>query len=985
MRPLFSKRQPDPEMPDRITGDVSNFMSCLCVLRHIVSCSVQGLWLVGILSTSVCASMGDDAIPAAPRRIWDQVGSLSGTRVTHETVVQDNESVERFRLLNSGSPEEIQIRATTAPSMLHYDYEASLKIHSTVPGIRLGLLIVLPHQPDPRTGKPLETILKGDVLRSSDEWQTLRVSATQKAVEAQLRRIRADLNRPIIRMQEAIIVGLVLAMEATPGEAFFDIGSDQSGPVISPSENLIQLVSSESKEAPSTVRQRNFVPIDVELSGLMLDERPAILRLAPDHGEHVETLRQLGLNAVWVPDYTATARARELYESGLAVLATPPHPEFEPGDFSRLLRALPPLDKQCPNVSAWYQGTRIVPEEQPRLLAVSREVRSADRAFQRLQMADVTGAEGAVAREIDLVGIGRHVVGRDITFGSLRNLLIRRQQNAGQLSVPWTWIQTEPSSTQRAWRQNLGFRTPVVEPEQIQQGVYAALSAGYKGVGFWKTHALRIDNPGDRETIIAIELACMEIELLEPFLARGRMEGHLALQTTQPSGRGGAKDSRSRLNSTLGGRTVGVTVAGADGPATHDAAVISGKGSTLILATAWDDVSQFVPGSMFEQEVNLVVASSETASAWQISTTNVEGLPREVTAGGLSLKIKDFDQSAALIVLSNPASVIPELEQTIYSMAPRAAARLTELASLKYVRVLETIELLREEHSLPPGAEALVSQSKRMLELAEIELNNKDFHVTSLRARAAMRFLRQAQQACWNDAIRNLTSPSASPHTISFSTLPDHWKLMNYLDQEKDRLSDNLLSSGDFENLRSTSQAGWSLSVPPKSPYSATADIIHDPRTGKILRLIAWQSNESSGRTLRDDAMPLLLTSPEIPAAPGDVMIVSGRVRKGRTTSPESKRPLILFDSELGPENSIRTELDSEWTRFEMIRPIGTSTKFSVSLGLTGQANVEEVHVDDLTIRRLPAAKPTGSVRFTGNIKRAPDDQSEIPGDDDFR
>jgi hypothetical protein len=86
------------------------------------------------------------------------------------------------------------------------------------------------------------------------------------------------------------------------------------------------------------------------------------MRMAPDHAEHIETLKQIGLNSVWVPDSNDQDRAKSLYEAGIAVMATPPHPEFEPGDYTRLLQSLPPLDQQYPHVSAWLTGTRVSPD-----------------------------------------------------------------------------------------------------------------------------------------------------------------------------------------------------------------------------------------------------------------------------------------------------------------------------------------------------------------------------------------------------------------------------------------------------------------------------------------------------------------------------------------------------------------------------------------------------------------------------------------------
>jgi hypothetical protein len=99
-------------------------------------------------------------------------------------------------------------------------------------------------------------------------------------------------------------------------------------------------------ESSSSQDDSRFIPVDVELGGLMLDHKAVVLRMAPDHAEHIETLKQIGLNSVWVPDSNDQDRAKSLYEAGIAVVATPPHPEFEPGDYTRIVQSLTPLDQQ---------------------------------------------------------------------------------------------------------------------------------------------------------------------------------------------------------------------------------------------------------------------------------------------------------------------------------------------------------------------------------------------------------------------------------------------------------------------------------------------------------------------------------------------------------------------------------------------------------------------------------------------------------------
>ena len=902
-----------------------------------------------------------------PDVAWFCTSEPRQTVVLREILNSETQKVTRFCLRSQGTPESIRLTSRREPSRLHYDFAASVQLESTVIGATLALEIVLPDQTDPRTGRPLKMYLPGDSVRRAEQEQMLRVSVTKKGMEALLRQTRAELNRSDIRLRVALITGLAILTESSPGETWLDIGDSSWGPVISPPESLLAALPNENSSQLPGEGSGDFVPLDVELGAIMVNRQPGILRLMPDHQESIETLRELGVNSVWVSDHRDTERSQQLAREGFAVVATPPHPEFSEGDFSTVLQSLPPLDQYCPHVSAWYEGTRVAPADLPHLLAWSREVRSADRVYQRLQMVDVTGAESATAREIDLVGMGRHVVGREESFGVLRNLLLHRQKTAGQLSFPWTWIQVEPSAAQQSWRN--GTTAPFVEPEQIQHQVYAALSAGYRGIGFWKTRQLQPDDPADREILLAMEIADMEVSLLEPFLARGRREGYLALQKTQVDAIPALKNKSKSAPMSLNGTPSGVTVTGLDAPTGHDAVVISGNGSTLILALAWDNVSQYVPAPMYEREVSMIVAATETASAWQISTTGIRSLPREVTAGGLAIRIRDFDRSAALIVTSD-TGIIRSLEQKIHGMAGRAVEKSIELASLKHKRVMGTIETLRQEHAVPAGTEKILAAVQQALDRAEFEKKTGDFQEASLLAADAMRNLRLLQHLCWKDAIAELTSATASPHTISFSTLPEHWRLMRYVRQHEGQLIDNLLPSGSFDHQKNILLEGWTREIADKSVFSATADIIPSGDSGKVLRLAAWYSEPGMKSGTRDDLTPIAVTSPAVPVSAGDIMFVRGRVRRGLAVAAGSRRSLLLFDSELGAESGLKIELTTEWAPFEMIRPVTRNGEFRFSASLIGQA---EVHLDDLEIRKLPAELSNGGipVRMTGRKKPA--------------
>ena len=901
---------------------------------------------------------------------WISPKSSSVTQVTRVEIPENGSTAHRYRIRNAGVHEALIFKLPRTASRLHNDFEASINIVASAAGARPGLILLLPQQIDPRTGLPLQTIIRGDTLRDVDVAKTLFVKATKQAIDAQLRNLRAELHQPDINAQGAIVIGLSVVFDAIPGEHFIEFGDVEYGPVISPDDDTIALVANAFGTQKSIMSaSRNYVPLDISLDSIQLNHESIILRMAPDHGESIEMLHQLGVNTVWRQDFGATERAHELYESGFAVLATPPHPEFEPGDFSILLQALPPLDQLCPNVSGWYLGTRISREDLTQLLAWSREVRSGDRKFQRPQLADLTEAEGAAAREIDLIGIGRHVIGRSDSFGELRNLLFRRRRSGGQLTFPWTWIQIEPSSSQQSWRDAMKLEQTYVEPEQIQHQVYAAISAGCKGIGFWKTAALQTDNPRDQETAIAIELACLEIELLEPFLARGRLDGHLSLQlasakTGEPEPGFGRKRP-SGLQSALWSGNISASAGTSEAPSGSDAAVFTADRAMLILPIIWDEWSQIVPGPMYERSIELTVAATETASAYQISTTGIHYIPSEVRAGGLHVRINDFDRCAAIVV-SSDQDLFRKLEARVHDMAERVATQSTKLANLKYVRVLQVVEALREEHSVPRGADALLSSAKQALDRAEHELSGRDFDEAAIRSNDCLRMLRQVQQACWNDAIAELCAPAQSPHALSFTTLPQHWRLMHYVTQQSNRISENLLPSGDFENVRLFSEDGWQRDAAPDSPFSSTADLVNEPSTNNtVLQLKAWQSR--TGPT--PELTPLSLSTPAISVESGDVMLVRGRVRKGRSAFGTSARPALIFDSELGPESGLRLKLTQDWQTFELIRPISAASEFRVSFALTGQADIQ---LDDLEIQKLPPITTRSALQLTG-------DETELP------
>ena len=179
----------------------------------------------------------------------------------------------------------------------------------------------------------------------------------------------------------------------------------------------------------------------------------------------------------------------------------------------------------------FYLGTRVTRKQMGYLSGCAREIRSADRILRRPLIADVATGEDIASREIDLVGIGLPAIGRTLSFGEARNRILQRQRTSSQLTLPWTWLHTESSGAMRGWRSRLGYSQQYIEPEQITMQMIAAVSGGCRGVGFWKTQPLVAGDNSKSEAALSIELACLYLDILEPYLVNGRIERHLTVTT----------------------------------------------------------------------------------------------------------------------------------------------------------------------------------------------------------------------------------------------------------------------------------------------------------------------------------------------------------------------------------------------------------------------------------------------------------------------
>ena len=186
----------------------------------------------------------------------------------------------------------------------------------------------------------------------------------------------------------------------------------------------------------------------------------------------------------------------------------------------------------------------------------------------------------------------------------------------------------------------------------------------------------------------------------------------------------------------------------------------------------------------------------------------------------------------------------------------------------------------------------------------------------------------------------------ASPHTICFSTLPDHWEMMHRMETETP--SANLIPSGDFNSLRLLSDGSWKKISPQDGQVFATADIVTESlRTNQVLQLTAWRRDQEVSP---DAGKPLILVrSPEISATAGDLLEISVRARLGHGVRAEVETPFLIFDSDLGPEFAVSPRLDSGWRTYRLFRQVSQDGPLRIWIALNG---VADIYVDDVSVVR---------------------------------
>ncbi|MEX0716189.1 MAG: hypothetical protein WD066_06375 [Planctomycetaceae bacterium] len=856
--------------------------------------------------------------------------------------------------------EILQLVASVPNARVIDELKLELWVRSNRPGAELSLRAVFPRHRDPETGALLATHIEGSSYTTPGKWQKLECRTADKTLAERLRVMRAELRHLDIDPSGMYVDQVRLTMPAAGGSVEISIDELRMGPLVGARDEGAVRPAAENEP-------QNVAPLDHRLDRLSVRGRPFFPRFAPYHADDLDTWQRTGCNLAWVPDYEDHELLAKFQARGLWGMATPPRVRSATGEVLDDANAnLVPFSSRTYPILLWYGGTRVSPDERKSLEAWQSQIHSADKNFRRPMMVDVTDDEREFSRQVSLLGVSRHALHTNMSPLEYRDWLLYKRRLARPGTFVWTWIQTEPAPANRNWRKE-SRRTPVVvEPEQLRLQLYAALSAGCRGVGYWMTTPLESDEPGAEERRWALAQLNLELELIEPWLATGALATHvpfrIAGKPQAPIGQrrldfqGAAGDQRQRqamIEERLDREQRQELVR-----RELQAAIIRSDYGILLLPVWYENGAQFCPGRMTDNNATIVVPGvDESASAWEVTTTGIRSLERTRVTGGIEIKLPKFDQTAA-IVLSSDQNLIARLRAKAEELAPASAEASIALSRAKLERVREVDSELRSLNVVQPDAQLLLDRAAELIVWADAAHRRRDHAGARQLAADAMQLLRILQRAHWNNAVRGFAFPTASSHAVCFQTLPDHWRLVAEFGRTPLAGDTNLLRSGDFEDIDTMIVEGWKHTQHQSAGVRATAELHPASHTGKYaLRLIAVPEPETEPPGIVRDP-PVEVATPPMPVVAGQILFVTGWIRVP-TTIQRNPDGVVLTDSIAGPVGALRWTAAPEWQRFELLREVRESGDFQMKIALHG---LGEVQIDELkVIPHDPHAAPAAA------------------------
>jgi hypothetical protein len=930
-------------------------------------------------------------------------------KATADTAFRENKHVTTDQFAHDGLRSEMIQLTAEQGSFIYYQYTigrallndelaASVWVKANRPGVQLAARLVLPHERNPNNlDDHLTVTIRGDRLKAAGHWERLELRRPCDLIKQQQGVMQATLKRPV-NIQDAYIDQLLLNVYTGPGLTEVWIDDLEVGPVIDPTAPLQSAGQRPGPPGPrvatpaSRTKTGRAVAVEHNQGQLFVGSKRFFVRGIRHSDTPLKTLRDAGFNTIWV-DYAASPELlQEAVDLGFwLVPALPVSVEdkrmVSADVLSKDIRRFLTGDA----VLFWDQGGALTFEQVATVSQATQMIKTADPG--RPVGGDVWDGLLPYSRTLDLVGAHRWPLMTTLELPKYRDWLNQRRLLANPGTYMWTWVQTHLPDWYLAQvygrSDAAGIGEPIgPQPEQIRLLTYTALAAGCRGLGFWSDRFLADSHQG-RDRLHALALINQELEMLEPLLT------------------------------TVDDPPVWIDTSVAD----IKAAVLRSPRGVLVLPIWMGKGAQMVPGQAAVSQLSMVVPQvPQGTQAWEVTPGHVHGhlKPRRVP-GGWKITIPEFGLTTAVVFTSDISLVIRFQEQA-RSKCRLAAQWTRDLAALELAKALRIEQQLEQAgHTLPDGRK-LIDNAQNRLSLCEESWNSHLYTEAYLEAQRALRPIRILMRAQWDEAMKGLDTPVATPFGGSFYTLPRHWAMLKAVATLKPAA--NVLPDGGFEVDPARTMTGWVLQDPtldevqmgaarvtevvienpapktapaketspktlpaktapvatptgkgpktpatptsaktaPTPPKAAAPPVTREPpKEGRQCLLLEIRPKDPLNPPLALQRTYLGIHSPAVKLPPGSLVQISAWVRIPKAIGASDDGALI-YDSAGGEPLAIRLTEPTPWKKYTIYRTVPASGQVHVTLALTG---IGKAYFDDVRIEPLvgaPGSAPVGAV-----------------------
>ncbi len=908
--------------------------------------------IAGLLSASVRQATAQTAWYEGfegPDPSWKELGGNAAYQVDgHQRVrgvAYTGDGCEWIRITGSGG------------SLVYFGHEVgrarvieellpTLRVRSDRAGLQMLVRVVLPRTVDPRSGRPVTTLIRGTSYSSVGRWEQLRVEAIPKALARQARILRLQMRQDVDE-REAYVDEILLNVYGGPGttnvwiddldiagyvgiETATAVADDSPAPQVRAVNSLPAPPLGSAIGAGGTTRPapspRGRIRLDNSV--LLVENRPLFVRMLQYQGEPLALIKQLGFNAVWLPQLPTMEFVEEARRQGLWIVCPPPRPPASAG--SEHLGPLAPIGPAYDPVLAWDLGAGLETEQVDFTRQWAEMVREADR--ERRSTAGLPAAERPLGLQPagQPAAVGPRPLGTSLELADYGAWLRQRPRLARPGTPFWATVQTQPApSLVRQWKIiGRGEPYPLTMPsEQIRLLTYTAATSGAHGLFFESLTTLNSNDPDTRQRAMTLELLNRELEMVEPWMAAGRFVDSLR---------------------------------GSDSQAT--AGVLETERTRLLLPLWTMPGAQFVTGQSAGNTIAFVVPGvPATYRAYLLAPGSLEPLRRDRVTGGTRVILDEFSLTS-LVPITDDAAAIHALAERVPQAGPRVAELERRLTGERLDQVRQIARRL-EGGPLPPQTVFWLAAAEKSLQSCDASLARRDYSGACLFAQRAARPLRMLERTAWQKVVEKLPSPVSSPATVAFRTLPWQAELLAIANSN----GVNQLAGGDFEDEGLMRQAGW------RDFRNPTPDVYCDvclakgaaAHSGRLGVLLVARPAHAEMPDLLLESPPVWLTSPAIPVEAGTLVRIHAWVRISQPITG-SVDGLLVVDSLGGEPLAERiVQTHGSWREINLYRVAPESGAVSVTFALTG---LGEVSLDDVTIHTVrpwnhapPSAGPTTS------------------------